>query len=360
MTVNRGLFVKQLGAVGTSPLEARRALAGLFVENSPGTPRSGLLEPATPTLVSGTANMSYDIGACVAVVNRSATEGVYLFGLHGTTNVPTTAAPGTDKRWDLIWIKQNDPEKSDTVASALSNTGIAGVVQGTAAIVPAKPTSGVPAGALVVGEALVSAGATATNQASVTITQVWPYAGLRGAPLWVRDSTERDTITPHLHQKVYNLSTGFEERWNGTGWASEAPQLRYASFYGTQAAIATNTVWGPGMPGQEAGRSINGGFVSFSENDWLSVNEQGLYTIDVMVEIAGGFGNGGFVALQNLQGQTLATTAGQATTGGLSCSKTLWLSPGTTTPAGVVKVLYYQTTGSNKAATFRVSVAKIA
>lgn len=360
MTVNRGLFVSQLGKGGTTPLEARRALGGLFIENTPGTPRTGLLEPSTPNVVTGSADMSYDVVPLTAVINRSATEGVYVFTLHGTTNLGTSAAPGgSDKRWDLIWVKQNDPDKSDTSGGTLSNDGMAGVVVGSPSPAPSKPTSGVPAGALVIAEALVSAGATATNQSAVTINNVFPYAGFKGAPLWVRDATERGSITPHVHQEIYNMSTGFVERWRGSSWESTMPMLRHAYFRITQTGVPSATVWGPGMPSQDAQRSVNGGFVFFSENDWLSVTQAGVYTIDFMVQLTTGFGPGGFVALENFSGQTLASTQGTANAGGISASATVFLNPGTQIPGGVVKTVYYQNSGNTANATVYVHVTKV-
>lgn len=360
MTINRGLFVKQNGDEGTTPIDARRALAGLFAENAPGAPRTGLLEPATTSVVTGTANMSYNVSAFQAVVQRAATEGVYLFSGTGVTNVPTTAAPGTDKRYDLIWIKQNDIEKSDVLGGVVDNSAIVGVVQGSVAAAPAKPYVGVPDGAYVIAEALVSAGSTATNQGTVTISQTWRYAALKGAPIWVRGTTERAEITPYVGLRVHRLDNGLYERWNGTTWVAEADTLNFALFTTVQGSVPSGAVWGPGMPSKDVARSINADFVTFSENDWLSVNRPGIYTIDLMVEMVGGFGPGGFVFMENLQANTIATVGGSGgNPGGLSTSVTLFLNPGTTFPAGVVKLGYYQNGGTARQASVRINVAKV-
>lgn len=361
MTINRGLFVKQNGDVGTTPVDARRALAGLFAENAPGAPRTGLLEPASTSVVTGTANMSYNVSAFQAVVQRAATEGVYLFSGTGVTNVPTTAAPGTDKRYDLIWVKQNDLEKSDTLGGVLDNSALVGVVQGSVAASPAKPYVGVPDGAYVIAEALVSAGATATNGALVTITQVWRYAALKGTPIWVRGTTERGEITPYVGMKVHRLDTGLIERWNGSAWIAEADTLQFACFTTVQSGVPSGMLWGPGMPSLNAGRSINGSAIAaFTANDYIEVFQQGLYTFDVMVEMNGGFGPGGFVGFENLQAETVATSGGSGgNPGGLSASVSLWMKPGTTIPSGVLRVFYYQNSGATRTATVRVNVTKV-
>lgn len=194
MTANRGLFVRNNGTVGTTPIEGRLVLASLVAENAPGVPRQGLLDQKATVVVAGTAStspMSYDVSAITTVINRAANEGVYINTLTGTSNVATTAAPGTGSRYDLIYVKQNDTDKGDA-----DNTAVLAVLQGTASAgTPTKPYASLPAGAYVLAEALVNTGATATNGAQVTITQVWRYTALRGNPIPVRNTTERAEIT---------------------------------------------------------------------------------------------------------------------------------------------------------------------
>lgn len=214
MTANRGLFIRNNGTVGTTPIEGRLALAGLVFENSPGNPRSGLLDPTTPTVVSGTANMSYDVAPITPVINRAAGEGVYIFTLTGTSNVPTTAAPLVGSRYDLIYVKQNDLDKGDA-----DNTAVVSVLQGTPSTSPTKPYASLPAGAYVLAEALVNSGASATNGAEVTITPVWKYTVLRGAPLPIRNLTERDEITGVAGMTLIRLDCdNWRQEHDGTGW----------------------------------------------------------------------------------------------------------------------------------------------
>ncbi|UYL87625.1 minor tail protein [Arthrobacter phage VResidence] len=214
MTANRGLFVRNSGAVGTTPIEGRLVLAAMVAENAPGVPRQGLLDQRNPTPVTGHTNMSYNVGPLTVVTNRATNEGVYMFTLTGTTNVATTAAPGSNSRYDLIYVKQNDPDKGDT-----GNTATLAVLQGTAAASPSKPYGSLPAGAYVLAEALVQTGATATNGANVTITQVWKHTALRGVPIPIRNVAERDEITGALGMELIRLDC---ENWkqihDGTGW----------------------------------------------------------------------------------------------------------------------------------------------
>ncbi|UIW13273.1 minor tail protein [Arthrobacter phage Crewmate] len=215
MTANRGLFVRNNGGVGTTPIEGRLALAGLVFENAPGIPRSGLLDQKAATVVSGAANMSYNVAPITPVVHRATGEGVYIFTLTGTTNVPTDAAPGTGSRWDLIYVKQNDLDKGDA-----DNAAIVAVQKGTPGVSPTKPYADLPAGALVLAEAQVNAGASGTNGAGVTITQVWRYTALRGAALPIRNKAERDEITgPAKGMAIVRLDCDdWLQEYNGTAW----------------------------------------------------------------------------------------------------------------------------------------------
>lgn len=201
MTANRGLFVRNIGAIGTSPAEGRLALAGLFEQQTPGVPRSGLLNFRSRIAVTGTAGLRYDVQPMTVVISRAANEGVYLFTLTGVTSV-TTSAPAAGARFDLIYVKQNDPDKGDA-----DNAAIVGVVQGTPAASPEKPYGLLPAGALVLAEARVPAGTTATNAASVQLAQVFPQTAYAGEPVPVRSKAEQLTLTVPGTQ-VYHLQNG--------------------------------------------------------------------------------------------------------------------------------------------------------
>lgn len=219
MTLNRGLFVPGVTVdgqlVGTTPAEARQAMAALVAENSPGVPRSGLMFQSAVNAVTGTGNMSYNVGPIYPVVNRTAGDGVYVFSLSGTTNIPTTLAPDTGSRWDLIFVKQNDPAKGDP-----DNQAIAGVVQGVASSTPSKPYASVPEGALVLAEAQIQANAAATNGGSVTITQVWRHTVARGEAIPVRNTTERGELSAFTGLQVVRLDQkGIVQTYHGGGWA---------------------------------------------------------------------------------------------------------------------------------------------
>lgn len=218
MTINRGLWVPiNTGNIGTTEVEARLADVGLFEMNNGADVRSGLLRPATPNVVTGQAGMFYGIQPFTAVVGRSPGEGAYRFTGTGVTFVNTTAAPVSGSRIDVIWVKQNDQAKGDG-----DNLAVAGVTQGAASGTPVAPS--IPAGALELGQCVVTSTTGATVTASITNT--FRYAALRGAPIGVRNVTERaEVATPSAGQRVRRLDlvgTPLEE-WNGTAWTDPSP-----------------------------------------------------------------------------------------------------------------------------------------
>lgn len=224
MTVSRGLWVPLNGTAGTTDVEARLADAALFAENSPGVPRSGLLNPPT-LVVTGTGTMNYSIAPCKPVNARTVGEGVYRWSIDGATTVPTTAAPGSNSRIDIIWTKQNDLAKGDA-----DNMAIAGVSQGVAAAVPSPPV--IPTGAVELARATVPALVTGTSSAS--IVQTFAHTALRGTPVPVRNATERGTITspaPGTQVRRLDTTTLDVEEWSGTAWrdVTEAKGVRYKS-----------------------------------------------------------------------------------------------------------------------------------
>lgn len=236
MTINRGLAVLAQAGVGTTPKEHRLALAGMFAENAPGVPRSGLLYQSESVVVKGTAGMGYDILPSVPVINRATDEGVYTPTFTGTTNTPTTAAPGSGSRWDLIWVKQNDTEKGDA-----NNLAIVGVTQGAASATPTKPYGSVPAGALVLAEAEVGALITATTSAS--ITQVWRHTVARGAPIPVRNQAEQNELTPGNGTRIRRLDLKFDAVWNGTRWVGGVGTISAFSSYSTFGGGYVDATW---------------------------------------------------------------------------------------------------------------------
>ena len=330
MTANRGLFVRNLGTVGTTPIEGRLVMASLVAENSPGVPRNGLLDQRATTVVSGTASMTYSVAPCNVVVNRAAGEGVYMFNLTGTSTIATTNAPGTGSRWDLVYVKQNDPDKGDA-----TNTAVLAVHQGTASTgTPTKPYATLPAGAYVLAEAQVSAGATATNGAQVAIAQVWRHTALRGAPIPVRNATERAEITPgalavgvtvrRLDVSMPNMDA--VERWTGSAWAVP---WAYAEFNSAFDIAGGQVNWDVGPFTQDNSKTWNNTFASSAGalNGAINILENGLYSVTFLTLPNTTPGNSALL-LKNGSSQTYASSFTNGTAWEMTGTFTRYLTAG--------------------------------
>lgn len=161
---------------GTIPKGARLALAGL-VEGAAGGPLAvnlGVFEDDFTPVVSGAANMSYNVRAFVAVMNPtgSAANGVVIGANDATVNVATTVAPGSNSRVDVIWARQHVVASDG--GSDTDNILEIGVTQGTAAAAPAIPN--IPIGALALGYVTVTSGTAATNTLTPVRAHQWVKA----------------------------------------------------------------------------------------------------------------------------------------------------------------------------------------
>lgn len=223
----KGLFVRS-GTVGTQPVEGRKSLAGLLVPSSVLGARQGILPaPGDPLRVTGTAGWEYSVNAGHVATSRSDADGSTLFGNDGTTLTPAvSAAPGSGSRYDLIYMRHLDPDQGEG-----DPTVVVGVVEGTASGTPVKPA--VPAGAVVVAEALMAAGATSTNHANVTITQVLGKTVARGGIIPVANATERDALPMWEGLYADQADTDQLYRCDGTAWEVRGPvQPTRGSFSG--------------------------------------------------------------------------------------------------------------------------------
>jgi hypothetical protein len=201
----------------------RLAMAGMIApQTSDLAVRTGVMwGPGATALISGTSatgTMTYSIGIHHAVTSRGTGDGVYLGPtLDAVTTVNTIAAPGSNSRIDVIYVKQNDTSSTIT-ADTGSTQPIYGVANGTAAVSPVAPT--LPVGAIELGRATVAVGATSTNGAGVTITQTAVQTVARGADIPVRTQAERDALAlfTGLTVKRLDIAGAPTETYTGSTW----------------------------------------------------------------------------------------------------------------------------------------------
>lgn len=212
MSATHGEGVYGNAAGVTTPLDHKMAQVTEFVKTAANTVRSGVLWDGNTTLVSGKANMSYDVRAMSVVLTRGATAGVVKLANDAVYNVATTAAPGSNSRYDVVYIWQREYSLDGT-----DSNPVIGVVQGTAAASPTVPSLASFPGALELARILVPSGVTATNSGA-TITQTGVFTATAGGVLPFRNSTERDAGSYVESQLGWLLDTDVLQKYNGSAW----------------------------------------------------------------------------------------------------------------------------------------------
>lgn len=226
MTAIKGLGTMGNGVGVVTPLDHKLAQAGLLCKTT--TPlgvRPGLFYNGTSTIVTGTAGMAYSVAAYQLATQRSATAGVVLGGNDGTVSVATTAAPGANSRYDVVYHWHREFS-----ADGVDSNPVIGVVQGSASATPSVPSLAAFPGAIALATILVPAGVTATN-AGTTITQTAPFTAVDGGIVPFRTKTEMDAWTSALiGQLARDLASQIVYRWNGAAWrAWESGWITYTA-----------------------------------------------------------------------------------------------------------------------------------
>jgi hypothetical protein len=220
MSLFRGLGARKDSVRGTSPIEVRKAFAGLFAS-------TGVLPGGASPLLTGDATWAYNVGIANFVTSRGASDGDQLYGNDGVTLIGATGvgstvpiAPGAGlSRIDIAWTRHpTNGENGDT-----SSEPLFGVASGTAASSsPVAPV--IPAGALELGRNLMTSAATSTLSAGNTITQSAPVASLVGVPVgaWTAYTPTLTAVTTNPTLGTGGSATGRYTQVDKTvtGWAT--------------------------------------------------------------------------------------------------------------------------------------------
>ncbi|UYL87149.1 minor tail protein [Microbacterium phage OscarSo] len=196
MTLTRG-FIRN---AATTPLDARLMDAARHVGNNDGSPRVGVIDGDGRALVTALGTMAVSVAAADFGTSKGTADGLAVFTNDGAVTVPISAAPASNSRITVIWVKHNDTETGD--ANALP---IFGTTDGAAAASPTKPA--IPTGALELATLRVYAGTTAANGGSNLLTNTYQMTAARGGVVNVRNATELAAWTnAQTGQRVFNLA----------------------------------------------------------------------------------------------------------------------------------------------------------
>lgn len=147
---NVALGVRDSGGVGTTPLDLRSVIAGIF-------PRTGVVSGCK---VSGGSALAYSVAAGVAVCSKGSGDGCTLAAVSAGSTPTVDANPSGYDRIDAVWVTSHDVDQGDA-----DNLVTLGVTQGTAAASPTRPAA--PTYATVLAWMRVPAGATTLANATV-------------------------------------------------------------------------------------------------------------------------------------------------------------------------------------------------
>lgn len=228
MPATRGLGTTGDGAGTVTPLDHKLAQAGLIAKGGTGggsnLVRPGLFYDGVSNIVVGRASMGYDVLPFLAVLTRGAAAGAVLLANDGVVTVPTTPAPGSNSRIDVIYVWQREFS-----LDGVNSNPVIGVVQGTPAASPVAPSLAAFPGAVELARATVAAGATVTNGAGVTITQTAPFTTVDGGTLVRRTVTEMNAIpAPRDGMFCEVLANGIVYRRTAGSWVPwSSPWIPY-------------------------------------------------------------------------------------------------------------------------------------
>jgi len=247
MTLHPGFAIKG----GTQDaVDYRLGLAGSIVRSRTGVPRYGVFQPGVAG--AGRTDMKIDIGAFVAYVGRGSAYGGVMVANDGTLASPTfDAAPSSNSRIDVVWVRQNDVVDG----AGANNLPEIGIAKGTAAASPTQPA--VPTGALALLAVLLPALAASTSASGVTITQAAPFTAPTGSVVEVKDKNERDAFAWCVGQPVFSRATLNLGVWNGYGFVGvgSSSDRKFRKYYdsptyeGGDQELAAFTI--PGQPYQQ-------------------------------------------------------------------------------------------------------------
>lgn len=247
MVATHGLGTYGNGVGTVTPEDHKLAQAGLVTKTVTGAIRAGVFWGGNPTLVAGKPNMSYDVAAFTAATTRGATSGAILIANDGVVNVTTTAAPGSNSRYDVVYIWQREFALDGT-----NSEPVIGVLQGAVASSPTAPSLAAFPGAIELARILVPAGVTATNTGT-TITQTAPLTAAAGGTVPFRSKAEMDATTNLPSGTEAQIIGGGRYRFDGstwadalgdTGWAAASLQNLWVNFGGGLADAAYRRIGG--------------------------------------------------------------------------------------------------------------------
>ena len=223
----------------TTPLDARLMNMAGLVANSDGSPRVGVLGGANHSIVSTLATMNVAVAAAEFATSKGKADGVAVFTNDGVVNVPIAAAPASNSRITVIWVKHNDNTTGDA-----NSLPVFGTTDGAAAAIPTKPA--IPTGALELATLRVYSGTTASNGGPNTLVNTYQMTTARDATVPFRTKVELDAWTNPVdgqeayvggESSTYRRVAGAWQLWERP-WTNYTPTISGFTLVGGVFSIA--------------------------------------------------------------------------------------------------------------------------
>lgn len=148
-------------------------------------------------------------GAGLLPGSVSPTQGSYLAVNDAAIAVTLSASHSTLDRIDVVVMRVRDDDYGDAIGTV---GGAIEVVTGTPGSPPTAP--GIPANSVRLATIAVTHGSSSVLNGNITDGRYWQVATGGVHPC---ASTDRPA-GPYLGMKIYEINTGFELTWNGSGW----------------------------------------------------------------------------------------------------------------------------------------------
>jgi hypothetical protein len=191
-----------------------RNLVDIFFTEGVINPGGGALLVAATSPTSNSVTIA--AGRGVIQGDDEANQGKYLCVNEGVLNLICSAAPVSDSRYDLVYLRVNDPVAG---GPAGDNAEIL-VLEGTPAgspVVPTTPTTAIP-----LARILRTSGDTAIT--SGMITDMRPTSAQQtftvDSNFEILTAAQIALLTPYAGQTVYNSTSNVVQYYDGSTWVS--------------------------------------------------------------------------------------------------------------------------------------------
>lgn len=197
---------------GTYSARLDRNLIDLFFTEGILAPGAGDYEVGQTTPVSN--SVLIQPGRAIITGDDEADQGKYLCKSTGILTLALNAAPVANSRYDLVYLRVNDP----TAGGPAGDNATVEFLEGTPALSPVLPT--LPTSAVPLAQILRTVGDTFIDTAMITDLRT-PSSGQTftvRSNFEVLTTAQRNALTPYEGQSIFNTDLDYVQVYDGSSW----------------------------------------------------------------------------------------------------------------------------------------------